>query len=457
MTSTSPSSFLSFHPFPPRQTPNSCNTFPQLSWLSTSPSDKLVEQGAGIAASQEATVNNLLAQKTELTKHRDMLNDSVSTLSKQNAELVSEFEKIESEKSEGQLEIQSLKELTTSKQSELERERRRIDRIDKDLTELRAHVAAQAEVLVNQQSTFEIQRERTQLIEQQFKEQKRTLSSLMVQEQRLQTDLDTIDEMMRRETARKDGQTRRNQELKAEIKSSHETQRVRRQELDKTQRRFADEKRSRRIDELKYADVVAQKDGLVGEIREHIKSIERIYVFAQKDDLKINQLLHERDLLNKAIIKNDEKSKDQMERVKIYNSASASSREDITKWKAKVATALKRVEELDKSRERAGLDLSVANHKYLMTLDRVKQSDNKITELRKVNQELKSKLNHQKDLYQSVRSDRNLYSRNLIESQDEIAELRRKFKIMFQQIEQLREEISEKDETLKNEIADYDR
>jgi peptidoglycan hydrolase CwlO-like protein len=48
-------------------------------------------------------------------------------------------------------------------------------------------------------------------------------------------------------------------------------------------------------------------------------------------------------------------------------------------------------------------------------------------------------------LYEQVRSDRNLYSKNLIEAQDEIAEMKRKFKIMNHQIEQLKEEITAKD------------
>ena len=50
--------------------------------------------------------------------------------------------------------------------------------------------------------------------------------------------------------------------------------------------------------------------------------------------------------------------------------------------------------------------------------------------------------------YEAVRSDRNLYSKNLIESQDEIAEMKRKFKIMSHQIEQLKEEITAKDHAL---------
>lgn len=50
----------------------------------------------------------------------------------------------------------------------------------------------------------------------------------------------------------------------------------------------------------------------------------------------------------------------------------------------------------------------------------------------------------QQQLYESVRSDRNNYSKSLIEAQDEIAEMRREAKIMNHQIEQLKEEIAAK-------------
>ena len=57
-----------------------------------------------------------------------------------------------------------------------------------------------------------------------------------------------------------------------------------------------------------------------------------------------------------------------------------------------------------------------------------------------------TKLKQQQSLYEAVRSDRNLYSKNLIESQEEIAEMKRKFRIMHHQIEQLKEEIHTKDQ-----------
>ena len=69
---------------------------------------------------------------------------------------------------------------------------------------------------------------------------------------------------------------------------------------------------------------------------------------------------------------------------------------------------------------------------------------------------MKAKLGHQKQLYEGVRTDRNLFSKNLVESQDEIAEMKRKFKIMYHQIEQLKEEIREKEEQHKKEDFSLD-
>ena len=78
-----------------------------------------------------------------------------------------------------------------------------------------------------------------------------------------------------------------------------------------------------------------------------------------------------------------------------------------------------------------------------------------ILELQKRISEGEGRLKQQQALYEAVRADRNLYSKSLIESQDEIAEMKRKFKIMGHQIEQLKEEISAKDLALVKEHFDH--
>jgi septal ring factor EnvC (AmiA/AmiB activator) len=54
-----------------------------------------------------------------------------------------------------------------------------------------------------------------------------------------------------------------------------------------------------------------------------------------------------------------------------------------------------------------------------------------------------------------VRSDRNLYSKQLTETQDEIAEIKRRYKIINYQIAQLKEEIDAKENALSREHAEH--
>merc|ERR1719398_333252 len=91
----------------------------------------------------------------------------------------------------------------------------------------------------------------------------------------------------------------------------------------------------------------------------------------------------------------------------------------------------KRIYELEQQREKYGIELSQANAKYFNALEQ------------------------QRNLYEAVCTDRNLYSKNLIEANEEIAEMRRKFKIIYHQIEQHKEEIKEKDQTLIKEHFEH--
>jgi len=62
--------------------------------------------------------------------------------------------------------------------------------------------------------------------------------------------------------------------------------------------------------------------------------------------------------------------------------------------------------------------------------------------------ESSSKLKQQRQMYDTIRADRNVVSKQLVQSHDEIAELRRKFKIMSRQVEQLKEDVASKDRSL---------
>ena len=71
--------------------------------------------------------------------------------------------------------------------------------------------------------------------------------------------------------------------------------------------------------------------------------------------------------------------------------------------------------------------------------------------------EVETKLKSQQNMYEAVRSDRNLYSKNLLEAQEQVVVMKRKFNILNHSIQQLKQEIISKDQRLVKEHFSHHR
>jgi chromosome segregation ATPase len=112
---------------------------------------------------------------------------------------------------------------------------------------------------------------------------------------------------------------------------------------------------------------------------------------------------------------------------------------------------------LEKEQEKYGIDASQAHAKYYQTLEELKIKNNLINDLQKKNSELEAKLKHQQNLYEAVRSDRNLYSKNLLQAQEEIGELTKKYTRMYHQVDQLKDELKLKDASLVDQDREFQK
>lgn len=130
---------------------------------------------------------------------------------------------------------------------------------------------------------------------------------------------------------------------------------------------------------------------------------------------------------------------------------------ELEDYKDKLQKLRKVIYQLEKDRERLGNEVGEQKNVMMEQIEKIKLKDVHIMELQKKIVEWESKLKQQQQLYETVRTDRNHYSKSLIESQDEIAEMRKKIKIMDHQIEQLKEEITAKDQAIVKEYFDYQR
>ena len=93
----------------------------------------------------------------------------------------------------------------------------------------------------------------------------------------------------------------------------------------------------------------------------------------------------------------------------------------------------------------------MANQQYYTALEELKLQELQVQELNKKIIADQIKLKQKQSLYESVRADRNLYSKQLVDAQEEIGALKMKFRTMNHQIEQMKEEISTKDHMIVKE------
>jgi len=190
------------------------------------------------------------------------------------------------------------------------------------------------------------------------------------------------------------------------------------------------------------------KGTLKNSITDLTKELDDLKKNSETDSKMITDILHERDMLTKSVIKADERSKAQVELVIRHKGQAATLGKDLQRWKNELQLQKQRMHELDKQREKYDSDLRIARGRYDDACEELKKRDNHMTQLKKAIADVKAKLAQQKNLYETVRTDKNLYAKNLAESQEEIAEMRTKFNTMYHNIAQLKEEIKEKDKAI---------
>lgn len=123
-------------------------------------------------------------------------------------------------------------------------------------------------------------------------------------------------------------------------------------------------------------------------------------------------------------------------------------KEDYSQDKEKITQRVTTISDLQIEKEKYIKEEKQANKKCLHLSEEIKLKDNQISEIQKKTQEVDVRLKHQQQLYEEVRRDKNLYSKNLTEKQDEIAETTLRHKIVIHQTAQLKEELDAKNKAL---------
>lgn len=414
---------------------------------------KLVEQGAGLTVGQENTVNELLRVKDELTKERDSQATQIVGLHNEISGLMEKIKGMEEAKTKMNEDLQKLRDDVATKKSEFEREQRKKERLEKELKDLKDKLQQRHLEIEERKSELEKNAEHIQKLENRLTEQKMQTERAIREYEELDAKHRKLEEQLQEQIESNARVNAENMQQRFELgQKDEEIARVRGEQAKIIKMRDALQKKIKTLEDQK-AEVERSKDELRDQIANQERDMETLKREMDMDKKTIEDLSRERDILNKNFLGASKNTAKQMDLVKINEGAVKNLEREIAGYREELEEQRKHIYQLEKERERYSSESADFNSKYMQSLEEVKMREITIVDMQKKISDAEGKLKQQQSLYETVRSERNMYSKNLIEAQDEIAEMKRKFKIMNHQIEQLKEEIASKEKALVEEVV----
>ncbi|XP_034372574.1 cilia- and flagella-associated protein 58 [Arvicanthis niloticus] len=409
---------------------------------------KLVEQGSGLSMDQDSNIRDLLKFKEEVTKERDQLLSEVVKLRENLSLTIEKQQAAEHAKEEAEITICQFQQEIQHRQNEASRESRKKEKLEKELRQIQSDMDGRQSEMKSMQQYMHKSKEELQRLEQQLKEQKILNERAAKEVEQFQMRNSKLQQENEQHTLACEQLSQENQQKALELKAKEDEIHQMRLDLGKLNKiREQIHKKLHLIDDQK-AEVEQQKETLKNQILGLEREVESSKKQAELDKKAMEELLRERDILNKNMLKAVSATQKQVDLVKLHEQAKRNLEEEIQNYKDEAQKQRKIIFQLEKERDRYINEASDLTQRVLANMEDIKVREIQIFDYRKKIAESETKLKQQQNLYEAVRSDRNLYSKNLVEAQDEITEMKRKLKIMTHQVDQLKEEISAKESAL---------
>ncbi|KAL4439847.1 hypothetical protein ABPG75_002848 [Micractinium tetrahymenae] len=416
---------------------------------------KLLEQGAAVGLAEEADLEELIRQKEEVTAERDAQVEQIVALRNEITDFAEKMRAAEIEKASLEAEIQGLRDQVAQRRAEADKELKRKERLEKEMKELRASLEARQQDIRDKQ-----------LAVQQSTEYVEKLKGLLRESQqaneRLQKEYNALTEKVARLHHTLEEHVHSNTQLLAdnsqrqvEIKAKEDEIRALREEGAKAAK--AREQMAAKLQQLEKqkADVERMRD----ELKAEAVGLERELELARRqidiERRKQEEMAKERERLNKARTTAENATAKHADLAKVAEMMKRNVEQEMAGHKTELARQELVIRDLEREKERFASEAAGVNAKYRAAAEEVALRDTAILDLQRRIAEGEARLRQQQELYESVRSERNNYSRSLVEVQDEITELRRRLAVVNHQVDQLKGEIAARDSTLQKEKYDH--
>lgn len=414
---------------------------------------EIMESGTSLTSTQTATLEELKLEKKRMQSECDDLMKQIETLTRETHDMGIKVKESETELMNHQEEIRRVTEREKATRHDYEKEAKARERSDTQVRELlillqqrrkelRAH-----EVLQNS-LTEAVNRLRSQLQEDQSKRQVLIQKMETAEKQLFHTQQSYDDALDTTEALNE-----RHRQVRKEITEAEKKAVELRAEEQRTHRvRDNDFKELRRLvqqnDDIRQEHANLERQELT--IRKRIATAQR-----EKEDICRTQELLQRE--QETLRKHGEKERDKIQLIEKIIANEVESQNEIESAivrEVEIGTRLRQtVARLESEREKYTHEMSQVTVQHAQAQEELKIATVTCEETQKAIDECEQKLKLQQDRYEQVRSERNLYMKKLIESQDEVVELKQNFRMMDHQIHQLKEELAIKEKKFQEETS----
>ncbi|XP_056136543.1 cilia- and flagella-associated protein 58 [Lampris incognitus] len=417
---------------------------------------KQVEEGANLSKGKDS-VHDLLSMNDKLTKERDELLSTVEILRENLTEATSNQEEMESQKESTLETVSKLQQELQVYQSKITRESWRNEKLEKEVNQLHADMGAKTAEIKSLTLQSQRAKDEQQRLEQQLEELKTLndrasskMEQLQVQNSKQQQENEQLSWAV-------DQLSTENQQKATDLKMREEEVNQKRQEIVKVMKMSkAIQKKLHQMEDQK-AEADRQREVLQTQLTKLGKELEASQKQAEADRKSIDELVRERDILNKKMIQAAVAKEEQQSFVKLQEQTKKNLEQEIHNYREETERQRKTIQQLEKNRNRHINETSSLMQKVQQHMSDIEIREKELFEYKKKTAEMERTLKQQQNLFESVMAERNLYSRNLVENQVDITEMKIKLKIMNKENDQLKEQSSGKELALLKEHQEFQR
>ncbi|NXT62436.1 CFA58 protein, partial [Chaetops frenatus] len=417
-------------------------------------------------AGQEYNVEDLLRFQEEVTEERDKLLSEVVELRQSLAEITEQQQETEKAKNEAEQSILQLQQDIQLRQNEELREARRKEKMETEVKNLLAEMDNKQAEVEKLQQEIENNKEEQLKIENNLREQKnlnekagKELEQLKMKNQKLTQESEQQNAMIEdvmKDIGQKTAQLKEIEDEAAqmhlEISKLSKMRDVLQNKLHAAEEQKVDAEHEKSM--LKN-QIIRLEKGRIHCLSSFSLELDTAKKQAEIDKRTIDGLVRERDMLNQSLIKATNATQKQIDLVKLHEQSKQNLEAEIQNYKIEAQKQRKIIYQLEKERESFINETSELKEKVLHHMKDLEIHQMQICDYEKEIQVQVIKLKQQQNLCETLRTERTLYSKNLIEAKDEIAEMKMKLKTATRQVDHLKEEVKEKDGALEKAHVDF--